>query len=200
MSPRTSALPQSWAHELRTQRRTRYALLGMVGTSLVLAHALGMFIPGRTPGNTLPTGFQRTEHVIPMETLRNVLALDRMGSLPNSDNPHRDPLTFGVSKIPATKPLVPALAPPAVPPSERDLEWATRPSGLRYLGFFHPLGTPRRAAFLDGPSPRILSTGVLVKQGWRLVEVFPDKAIFQSLKYHDMFHTLEAVDANREGA
>ena len=190
--------------ELRSNRRTQVALIAFV---LVMAYILWPTESPRFQGAALDsaTGSLDPRQLQGLRKLPDLAKLDRAGELPRDAKVHRDLFLF---EAPPPPPQVKVKAPPPPPPptpeqiaaqklaQDKAAEYANRPQGLRYLGFFKgsPAGTV--GAFMKGEEPVTLVLGSTMQDRWKLVSVLDTKAEFQDTKYPDLRMVLEAHEAS----
>ncbi len=195
-----------WWQELKTNRRTQ---AGLGAFALALAFMTYMFwpdAPKRRPTPTLAAlataGDDRSLQAL--DKLPDLAKLGQAGELPNEDRMYRDLFTFEGPPPPPPPPPKPLPPPPPPTPEQRkamalqqaqDAEFATRPQGLRYLGYLERKSVGRIGAFMKGEEP------VPVKRGdtlgtWKLITLTDTHAEFQNTKYPDMRHCrIDATDA-----
>ncbi len=73
---------------------------------------------------------------------------------------------------------------------------ATRPQGLRYLGYLEQDPTGRFGAFMKGEEPNPIKLHSMVGPQWKLVKLTDTLAEFQNLKFPELRHSIQAVDAS----
>jgi hypothetical protein len=71
---------------------------------------------------------------------------------------------------------------------------ATRPQGLRYIGFLQTKTAGLIGAFFKGEEPFTFQIGHMENTNWKLVKVTEKMAEFQNTKYADMKMVLEVRD------
>ncbi len=199
---------QNWLQELKTNRRTQWALVGMAATAGFMVYSLWPDPPKRprTAAGILSTSVNSDTQLRLLDPLKNLASLDRAGELPNEARMYRDLLTFEGPPPPPPPPVPPPPPPPPPSPEEiahqklqadRAAEEASKPSNLKFLGYFHSEKAPRIAAFIKGgQEPYNLQLGAQFSPKWKLIEVTKDHVIFQNLKYTDMKHKVAATDAD----
>ena len=206
----TAASPmRDFAQELRTNPKTQVTagvfvavLAGMVWMLWPESHkAPARGSSGPVLSALLPEG--RDPQLDALRKLPDLARLDRAGELPKDPAMARDMFLFDTPQ--RTPAVYEIFVPPPAPPSaseieakrladERRAEEATRPSGVRYLGY---LATRRRGqlgAFMKGEEPLTLPIGDLSFKGWKLVKLDENSAEFQNLKFPDMRHKIQPSD------
>ena len=71
---------------------------------------------------------------------------------------------------------------------------ATKPQGLRYIGFLQSKTSGLIGAFFKGEEPFTFQLGHIENTNWKLVKLTDKQAEFQNLKYTDMRMALEVRD------
>ena len=198
---------QAMGHELRTNRKTQAALVGMVLVLGFMAYTLfGSDAPkGRRPVDTKTGVSLDARQLQGLRKLPDLAALDKAGQLPPLAKVQRDLFMFE-APAPPPPPVKVVVPPPPPPPTAEQLaaqqlaqakaaNFATRPQDLRYMGYFKgdPSGTI--GAFMKGEEPLTLVQGSVTPQGWKLVTVLDTRAEFQSTKYPDLRQVLEVREA-----
>ncbi len=193
--------------ELRTNRRTQVALAAFV---LIMAYLFWPDAPkARFAMADTPAGSLDPRQLQGLRRLPDLAKLDRAGELPKDAKVVRDLFLF---EAPPPPPPVKVKAPPPPPPptpeelaaqklaQEKAAEYATRPSDLKYLGYFKgsPAGTV--GAFMKGEEPVTLVQGTVFAGRWKLVGVLDTRAEFQDTRYPDLRLVLEAHEASASAA
>ncbi len=193
--------------ELRTNRRTQVALAAFV---LIMAYLFWPDAPkARFAMADTPAGSLDPRQLQGLRRLPDLAKLDRAGELPKDAKVLRDLFLF---EAPPPPPPVKVKAPPPPPPptpeelaaqklaQEKAAEYATRPSDLKYLGYFKgsPAGTV--GAFMKGEEPVTLVQGTVFAGRWKLVGVLDTRAEFQDTRYPDLRLVLEAHEASASAA
>ena len=193
--------------ELRTNRRTQVALAAFV---LIMAYLFWPDAPKtRFAVADTPAGSLDPRQLQGLRRLPDLAKLDRAGELPKDAKVVRDLFLF---EAPPPPPPVKVKAPPPPPPptpeelaaqklaQEKAAEYATRPSDLKYLGYFKgsPAGTV--GAFMKGEEPVTLVQGTVFAGRWKLVGVLDTRAEFQDTRYPDLRLVLEAHEASASAA
>ena len=193
--------------ELRTNRRTQVALAAFV---VIMAYLFWPDAPKtRFAVADTPAGSLDPRQLQGLRRLPDLAKLDRAGELPKDAKVVRDLFLF---EAPPPPPPVKVKAPPPPPPptpeelaaqklaQEKAAEYATRPSDLKYLGYFKgsPAGTV--GAFMKGEEPVTLVQGTVFAGRWKLVGVLDTRAEFQDTRYPDLRLVLEAHEASASAA
>ncbi len=193
--------------ELRTNRRTQVALAAFV---LIMAYLFWPDAPkARFAMADSLAGSLDPRQLQGLRRLPDLAKLDRAGELPKDAKVLRDLFLF---EAPPPPPPVKVKAPPPPPPptpeelaaqklaQEKAAEYATRPSDLKYLGYFKgsPAGTV--GAFMKGEEPVTLVQGTVFAGRWKLVGVLDTRAEFQDTRYPDLRLVLEAHEASASAA
>lgn len=188
--------------ELKTNRRTQ----GMLVVFVVMLVWLWPSAPKRKAGpgrvGSLQAAGLDDRQLSLLGKLPDLAKLDMAGELPNQAKMHRDLFLFeGPPKPPP--PPEPVKVPP--PPTAEELkaaalkalrvaEEATRPQGLRYIGFLHSKSAGAIGAFFKGEEPFTFKIGHIENSSWKLVKLTEKQAEFQNTKYADMRMALEVRD------
>lgn len=196
---------QAMTQELRTNRKTQVALVGLV---LVLIYAFYTAFGPDAPKSRRAAISGNAPNLDPrqlqgLRRLPDLAALDKAGELPPGAKVQRDLFMFEAPPAPPAKVVAP---PPPPPPSAEELErqrlaqekaaeYSGRPQDLRYLGFFKGSPSGTVGAFMKGEEPVTLTQGTLLKDRWKLVSILDTKAEFQNTKYPDLRMVLEAREA-----
>lgn len=206
MSPALKgADPNAWLQELKGNRRLQVGLVCVAVLVWLLWPASSPVRPARSaagarPGAQVLDERQRGE----LQKLPDLSRLDKAGELPADDHMYRDLFLF--EGPPPPPPPAPPPPPPPPPTPEqiaaeqlrqaRAAENATRPQGMRYLGYLGTASAGRLGAFMRGDDPVTIKQGDLANPHWRLVKLSDLAAEFQNLKYPDLRHKLDAVDSS----
>ncbi len=211
-APKKANDPKAWLDELKGNRRTQVALLGLVAVGGFMAYTLLDSGPAprktRTPAGVVTGGLSDTQ-VQQLRPLRHLATLGRAGQLPGEDRMYRDLFTFDMPP-PQPEPVKPVRYEPPPPPREKTQEEIDRdnleaamateerqkPSDLRYIGYFGNERRGRFGAFMKGEEPRSLKVGELANPAWRLVEVTKEAAVFQNLKFESLKHRANLTEAS----
>ncbi len=195
-----------WLEELKTNRRTQAGLTAFGLAVVFMAYMLWPDAPVRRPAKTLATLSPAGEDASlkALEKLPDLARLGQAGELPDEDRMFRDLILFDGPPPPPPPPPKP-LPPPPPPTAEqlqaialqqaKDAEFASRPQGLRYLGYLERKSVGRIGAFMRGELPVSVKRDELLGSQWRLITVTANYAEFQNLKYPELRHRIDAVDA-----
>lgn len=208
MSASPSLDRRAMLQELRTNRRTQVALGLFV---VIMAYLFWPDAPTtRSTVADTSAGSLDSRQLQGLRRLPDLAKLDRAGELPKDAKVLRDPFLFEAP--PPPPPPANVKAPPPPPPptpaelaaqklaQEKAAEYATRPSELKYLGYFKgsPAGTV--GAFMKGEEPVTLVQGTVFAGRWKLVGVLDTRAEFQNTRYPDLRLVLEAQEASGNAA
>ncbi len=204
-SPSKGTDANALLQELKTSRRTQGMLVAFV---VILGWLLWPDAPkakvgpglGRV-GSTQPAGLDDRQ-MIALQKLPDLAKLDMAGELPNESKMHRDLFLFeGRPPLPAPPPPPPPPPPPtdaelkaAAEEAARNAMLATRPQGLRYIGYLQTKTAGFIGAFFKGEEPFTFQIGHIENTTWKLVKLTDTKAEFQNTKYTDMRMALEVRD------
>jgi len=197
---------REWLEELKTNRRTQAGLTAFGLALAFMAYMLWPEAPRHRPAKTLTAittaGDDRSLQAL--DKLPDLAKLGQAGELPNEDRMFRDLILF--DGPPPPPPPQPPPPPPPPPPSAeqlqamalqkaKDAEFASRPQGLRYLGYLERKSVGRIGAFMKGEEPVPVKLGDTLGGQWKLIVMTENYAEFQNLKYSELRHRIEAVDA-----
>jgi len=197
---------REWLEELKTNRRTQAGLVAFGLALLFMIYMLWPDAPKRRPAKILAaiaaTGDDRALQAL--DKLPDLAKLVQAGELPNDDRMFRDLFLFDGPPPPPPPPVKPP--PPPPPPTEeqlkaialkqaKDAEFASRPQGLRYLGYLERKSVGRIGAFMRGEEAVSVILGEPLGSQWKLAVLTETHAEFQNLKYPDLRHRIEAADA-----
>lgn len=199
--------PKAWIQELKTSRKTQFALLGL---ALVLVYLLWPEAPRKRPrpssGNRsliLPLDERRLES---LQKLKDLARMDRAGELPGEGRMYRDLFLFDLPAPPPPPPPKPIPPPPPPPPpTPEQIEAAklaqarqeatnSRPQTLRYLGYMGRPSIGRIGSFQKGEEIISLKVGDLASSSWKLVALSETSAEFEHVKFPDIRYKAEARD------
>jgi len=209
MSTAPGSAVRDFAQELRTNRKTQVSAAIFVAALAWMAWMLwpeSHHVPARGPSASgltalLPEGSD--PQLAALRKLPDLARLDRAGELPKDPAMARDMFLFDTPQ--RTPAVFEVFVPPPPPPSaseieakrladERRAEEATRPSGVRYLGYLATKKRGQLGAFMKGEEPLTLPIGDLSFKGWKLVKLDENSAEFQNLKFPDMRHKIQPSD------
>ena len=197
---------REWLEELKTNKRTQTGLAAFGVALAFMVYMLWPEAPKRRPAKLLavaaPSGDDRSFQAL--DKLPDLARLGRAGELPSEDRMYRDLFTFEGPPPPPPPPPTPL--PPPPPPTEeqlkamalqqaKDAEFATRPQGLRYLGYFNRKSVGRVGAFMKGEEALPLKLGDTMGANWKLIALTDTHAEFQNTKYPEQHSRIEATDA-----
>ena len=158
--------------------------------------------PGRRPA--APLGNRQARE---LQRLPDLSALAQAGELPLDARMARDLFLFEAPPPPPPPPRPEKPPPPPTPEelaarqlaAERAREAAGKPQ-LRFLGYLGTAGSGRLGAFMKGEEPLVLAQGSLLDPRWRLVKVTDAAAEFQNVRFADLRHRIDAVEARGPAA
>jgi len=194
--------PGSMLQDLKANRRVQAALAAlfvMVWYLWPTAKAPKPGGPGRRPA--APLGDRQARE---LQKLPDLSALAQAGELPPDARMARDLFLF---EAPPPPPRPDKPPPPPTPEelaarqlaADRAREAAGRPQ-LRFLGYLGTAESGRLGAFMKGEEPLVLAQGTLLDPRWRLVKVTDTTAEFQNVKFADLRHRIDAIEARGPAA
>ncbi len=194
---------RSMLQDLKSNRRVQVALAALLAMAWFLWPAAK---PPRKPAHraAVPLGNRQARE---LQRLPDLSALAQAGDLPSAEPMARDIFLF---EAPPPPPRPPGPVKPPPPPTpeelaasqlaaERARETASRPQ-LRFLGYLGNAESGRLGAFMKGEEPLVLAQGRLIDPRWRLVRVTDAAAEFQNVRFADLKHRIEAVEARGPAA
>jgi len=202
-SPAKGTDVKALLQELKTNRRTQVMLVAFV---IILTWLLWPDPPKKKIGTGRIGSVQATgltdQEMKALERLPDLAKLDMAGELPNESKMHRDLFLFEGPPLPLPKPPPPKIPDPpteaevkaAAEKAVRDAMLATRPQGLRYIGFLQTKTAGAIGAFFKAEEPFTFKIGHIENTTWKLVKLTDLKAEFQNTKYEDMRMVLEVRD------
>lgn len=192
--------------DLKGNRRVQGALVLLAAMAWYLWPGAGP--AARRPAASRPTAPLSDRQAAELGKLPDLARLDQAGALPADARMLRDLFLFEGPAIPPPPPR-PEPPPPSPTPEqlaarervrERARQAASRPQGLRYLGYLESHGSGRLGAFMKGEEPVTWKQGALVSPQWRLVTLDPAWAEFRNERFADLTQRVEAADARGGGA
>ncbi|WP_306601144.1 hypothetical protein [Geothrix sp. 21YS21S-2] len=197
--------PGSMLQDLKTNRRVQAALAALFVMVWLLwpsAQAPKPAGPGRRPA--APLGDRQARE---LQKLPDLSALAQAGELPPDARMARDLFLFEAPPPPPPPPRPEKPPPPPTPEelaarqlaADRAREAAGKPQ-LRFLGYLGTAGSGRLGAFMKGEEPLVLAQGSLLDPRWRLVKVTDATAEFQNVRFADLRHRIDAIEARGPAA
>jgi hypothetical protein len=199
---------KEFVQELRTNRKTQgmaVAFLAMV------AWMVWMFWPEQKKvqhraalAPVLSAGLDSSDpQLSALRKLPDLARLDRAGELPKEPEMARDLFLFdSPQRLPEVWEIPVEPPPPPTPEqieaqrvqADRDTQSNSRPSGVRYLGYFVTKRRGQLGAFMKAEEPLTMPIGDQTFPGWKLVKLDETGAEFQNIKYPDMRHKIQPAD------
>jgi hypothetical protein len=199
---------KEFVQELRTNRKTQGMAVAFLAMVLWM---VWMFWPEQKKvqhraaiAPLLSAGSESNDPQLnALRKLPDLARLDRAGELPKEpemardlflfDSPQRFPEVYEIFIPPPPPPTAEEVEAQRVK-ADRDAQGNTKPSGVRYLGYFTTRKRGQLGAFMKAEEPLTLPLGDLSFPGWKLVKLDDTGAEFQNLKFPDMRHKIQPAD------
>ena len=195
--------PRAWLQELRTSRKLQGSLAGLALLIWLLWPSSPQAVPARGGPRQAPAPLD-PHQVQDLTKLPELANLNKAGELPGDAHLYRDLFLFEGPPPPPPPPLPPPPPPPPPTPEQqaaeslrrnREQENASRPQGLRYLGYLGTASSGRLGAFMKGADPVSIRGGDLANPQWRLIKLTDTSAEFQNLAFPDLRHRIDVIEA-----